>query len=1070
MADLSISCMGSFQITLRGVPLSIPGTPKIRALLAYLAVERDKIHSRESLAGLLWSDQPESNALHNLRQALSILRKVLGDDTYLLITPEGVQFNPAQNIWLDVFEFQKQISSALAHYGLCAQSGGLNVRRLRRAVDLYRGPFMDQLSLSGSQLFEEWLTLQREELVRQMAEVLTRLAEYHERRGEYSQAAQVNARLVKMMPWEEDIHAGLIRLLALDGQWAAARAQYTACCRYLDEQLGVSPSASTTVLYEAVRQAARQPGKPLPAVLQPKYPPARHNLSPAPTSFVGRAAELDAIAEKIAHPDCRMLTLLGPGGIGKSRLALEAAREQVGVFTDGVFQISLVSVDNSEHLLTAIASAIGLSFSESGKQQTQLLDFLRQKYLLLVLDNFEQLLQDERSTRILDEILKQAARVFLLITSRERLNLQEECVFPVQGMAYPEDGEFPLFPQGFDALELFLHRVRQVHGEFTPDAEAQSAIIQICRLLDGLPLGMELAAAATWQYTCPQIVTQITHHLESLTASASNISPRHRSLWAAFDVSWSLLIPLEQAVFSRLSVFRGGFTEPFAQQIAQADAKVLSALVDQSLLRRDITGRYEMHAAIRQYAADKLSDTPEQVFETRKTHALVYADFLYEKNAAIKGAEQVQALELIHLESSNTRTAWEWLVENEYIAELLRSMDSFYQYYNIRSQFAEGIRLFQFAVRKLEKMENAGLALGMCLSRLGGLAYRARDNALTQESLERARGLLNPLDVPEETAFLLITLGAWYHRKKNFPPALECGEESLRLYRQLHNDWGESYALYLLGLIKDRQAKFEEARELLEWSVKICRKTGNEQRLIAPLNILGDIACVFQDYVSAEKYFNEGLEISRKLNDRYHSGILLNNLATIYQARQQYEREQAVLEESIAICREIGDRDGEAISLNALGEMAVHRGEYLRAVEFSQRALQIALVVEEDWTTIVCLYNLGEAQGELADISTAEKNITQGLQKAIAIDSPGLMAHGIILLGRMAQIQEKKERASAYFKAALAHSSVEDEARNRAIQWLAWMGDQELPEPNDQIMEALVEQLKQTWNMDFSEN
>jgi predicted ATPase len=1065
MPTLRLHCFGTFRAELDGEPIANFDTDKTRALLAYLAVEAGRAQHRERLAGLLWSDQPEKHALHSLRQALSHLRKLLRQDDpgsksapFLLVGRDTIEFNPASDYWLDVQAFRQGLAEAYRHVQRLNGRGGLNLRALQRALLHYQGPLLDQLYLNGSPLFDEWAALLREETSRQAIEACARLADYHERRGEYALARQFASRMVALAPWEETAQVQLLRLLALDGQWSAALNQYAQLRRYLSEQLGVEPMPASRALFEQVRAAAAN-HTPLPA----RFPPPRQNLPETPTPFVGRACELDELAEAIANPECRLLTLLGPGGVGKTRLALQAAHQQLGLWPDGVFFVPLAAVNSGEQAVLAMGEAAGLAFSERGRLADQLLDFLRRKTLLLVLDNFEQLLGCAEQaavgcTGLLTDLFHQAPGVMLLVTSRERLNLQEECVYPLEGLAYPV-GAAPIDdPQAYDALALFASRARQAQGRFELTSELQPAVIRICQLLEGLALGVELAAAASGRQSCAEIAARLAQDLDTLTATATNVPSRHRSLRAAFDVSWQLLNAAEQATLAQLSVFRGGFSGAAAVAVTGAVPEMLATLVDKSLLRRSPAGRHEMHEAIRQYAADRLAETPGAAAAAQARHAAYYAAFLAAHQSDLKGLAQAAALEAIHQEYDNANTAWISLAVTQDAAGLAQAAESLYQYCSIRSRFSAGIELFEQASQALAET-GQHLVLGMLLARLGALAYRARQHELAGQALEESREIFSRLEQPGELAHCLITLGGLQLRKKNFNAALAHAQQGLELFRRQADTWGEAYALHLLGLIHNRQGDFAGSQPFLVEAVRLGRQIGDERRLIAPLNLLGDSACSAGDYASAGEYFYESLAISRRLGDRWNEAILLNNLATVYQALGQYDLEQAAFEESLAICREIGDRDGEAIALNGLGEMAVYLGKYREAVAYSQAALRIGREIEEDWTIQVCLSNLGQACCGLGDHPAARAHLREALALAHATDSWNQVGRTAIHLARLDQLQGRPHQAVQLLQAALAHPATEAEARAEAERWLSELGVCELVKRDESRLEEAVQAL-----------
>ena len=1049
MPALQITCFGDFEIRVDGLPVRGFDTDKTRALLAYLAVERDRAHTRAHLAGLLWSDQPDEMALHNLRQTLSYLRRALGETpgaaVFLQVERETIRLHPQAQVRVDVHDFEAGLAAAYRHFDQRDGRGRLNAQRLRAALDLHCGPFLDQLALEGSPLFDEWATLRREQLLQRCVEGLARLAEFHERRCEYHQARDVLQRLLRLTPWEENAHAGLMRLLALDGQTGAAQTQYMLLRRYLREHLGVDPSAQSQALFETIRAGG---------TVTPHHPAARANLPQGGLPFVGRSGELADLADEIIDPQCRLLTLLGPGGAGKTRLALEAARGQVGAFPDGVFFAALREARDPGQMLAALAAALEFNFSDQGAPEAQLGDFLRRKNLLLVLDNFEQLLADPRCPALLARLLQDAPAVTFLVTSRQRLHLREECVFEIDGLSLAEGGgEEP------EALALFARRARQVKRSFALDGENRPAAEQICRLLGGLPLGIELAAATLWGRTCPELADAVQRDLDVLHSSAHDAAPEHASLRAVFEVSWRQLNEAERGAFARLTVFRGGFGAEAAQRVADAGAGTLDALVGYSLLRRGNDGRYDLHESLRQYAGEKLSADPEAAAALREAHARHYAGMLTGLRADLRAAGQVAALEQVQRELDNARLAWEWLVDRRDGQTLANCGESLYQFFSIRSRFFEGAGWFEAAAAALEGLEEARGWMAALLSRQGALQQRARLHDEALNALERARAILAEDGEPQEMAFCLIGLGGVYLRRKTFDPALKASRQAQELFERADSLDGVSYALYLQGLILDRMGDFEAAEPLVERAVSVARRSGNPRRKIAPLNLLGDLACIRGDYPAAEQIFAEALETGRQLDDRFNQGILINNLATVYHLTERYDLAEAAYRQSLTICREQGDRDGEALALNNLGELAVARGQYAEAESLSRQALAIAEELGEEWTIIVCLYNLGEAANASGDSARALGFYRRGVALALEVNADDQAARIAVNAARALQRNGKPGPAADLLRAALAHPATEAAERAKARAWLAELGGT----PPEAEEEALLEAALRRW-------
>jgi predicted ATPase len=401
--------------------------------------------------------------------------------------------------------------------------------------------------------------------------------------------------------------------------------------------------------------------------------------APQATFFVGRDTELDDILGLMNNPLCRLLTLIGPGGIGKTRLVQEFIAKHRVLFPDGLYIAYFQAVPSPDLIVSTIAEALDFRFQPGGDSHHQLIDYLHDKSLLLVLDNFEHLLD---GASIISDILVSTVAVKLLITSRERLNLQEEWVYEIRGLDYPMNDTAPDI-EGFSAVQLFVHSARRVYPAFRLTQPHKPLVVRICRMVGGMPLGIELASAWTRALPCDEIAREIERSLDILETSSRNILPRHRNMRAAFEPTWNRLSEDERRVFMKLSVFRGGFTREAAEYVAGAALRTLSVLVDKSLLRLDTNGRrYSIHELLRQYSEEKLCSSPHAQNETLDLHCAYYMRFLSEREVDIVFlGRQREAIEKINNELENVRIAWRRAVVQGRFEEISQAAEGLWDFY-----------------------------------------------------------------------------------------------------------------------------------------------------------------------------------------------------------------------------------------------------------------------------------------------------------------------------------------------------------------------------------------------------
>lgn len=771
-----------------------------------------------------------------------------------------------------------------------------------------------------------------------------------------------------------------------------------------------------------------------------------HNLPPQPTPFIGREPELAALATYLADPAIHLITILGVGGMGKTRLALAAAnavvnsQRQPHPFPDGLYFVSLAHVETADLLIPAIADAVGFSFYEGGELKTQLLHYLGPKTLLLLLDNFEQM---PVGLELVDDIRQTATAVKLLVTSRTRLNVQAEQLFPIAGLTYPNEkvaGDKITLGQlaGYSAIQLFSQCARRIEPGFNLTTENQADVLAICRLVQGMPLGIVLAA--TWLGTLSpgDIAAEMRRDLDFLATDLADVPERQRSLRGAFDHSWRLLSQREQAVFAQLSVFRGGFSREAAQAVSGASLRDLQLLLNHSLLNRTPGGRYEIHKLLEQFAAEKLArllaretavsphppsnlDLLEQaVPDVYQRHSAYFSDYVQEKGQKWRTVRQSGILQAVTQESGNIRRAWRWAVAQGKIALVQQMAADLFWFYDWRNQYQEGEALFQLAIDQFCPSQQPDIAwhAGL-LVRWARFLTRLADYDTARPVFVAAAHHLRQSENPVELALALNFWGDLERLCGAYDLARSLLEESLALYRPSNHPFDLARVLNHLAMVVQRLGEYTLSTNYARESLTLCQLAHDRRGVAAALYSLGYAAYELGDYAAAEDFYSQSLALRHELGDRWGTAAAYNNLGIIYYDRGDFDQAETSWQHCLAIRQELGDMRGTAVTLNNLGLIAEARQEYHQAEQWYRQSLHLCRDLGNRQGVSIALNNLGEIATAQGHFEQAYDYHQESLAVAREIAYTRSITFALDFLGQVATRLSRLEEAQGYYQEAL---------------------------------------------------
>jgi len=986
MATFDIRLFGAIEIRRDGLLLTDFRSQKALVLLAYLICENRPV-TRDFLAGLAWPEMEQSQALGLLRRSLHDLNNQLPD--CLATERRTVHFSPTTPTTVDIQTFTTLMAAN-------------DLDGWTTAAACYRAPFLQGIYVDDAPELENWLLRTQEHWQQVAMQALEQIIQHHTESSAYALALRYVQQLLALAPWREEAQRQAMLLLARTGQVSAALAQYERCRQILQTELAVAPDPETEWLYTRLKAVAHLP------------PP---NLPASTTPFIGRAEELTDLVRLLANRSSRLITLLGPGGIGKTRLALAVARhvitEQQRVFLHGVHFVALADTDTAAQFVSTLAQALALTVQPQSPAADQVYHYLRDKELLLVLDNFEQLVEGA-CLAFVTKLLQTAPDVKLLITSRVRLNLQGEQLYWLQGLHFPaaqaNREPLPLTDLGqYSGMQLFLEASRRVQPDYLLTQENATAIGTICQLVQGMPLAIELAAAWICLLPPAEIVAEISRNLDFLASEMHDLPLRQRSMRVVFDTSWRLLRPDEQVVLQQLAVFHGGFTRAAAQSVTGASLPLLMSLVHKSFLSKSTTDRFEIHELVRRYATDKLVQTADKSTAVRDRHTTYYAAYLAQFPSGWGRAAQPDVVAFLH-DLANLRAAWLWAVDQLQVEPLAQMMNKLAHFYDVYRPKPDGEAIFRPAAEKLlatvvlatASLNTLHVYATVCLylaEILMELSRSAEAERWSQRSLLGWQQLAHlGQDTKVRQTMTLRNLGRLAfatHRRR----AYTLFQDGLALAQTVDNLLTRSTLLNDLADASWCLGHYREAQQWSEQNLALQPRLNNKVAQAWAFNVLGIITLHRGATAEAERLQRDSLQLFQAVGDPGGAAHALTHLGITLVWAGKTAAGERILAERILRYRETLTQDYLALAHQGWSEAWLHLGDYARAQQQATTALALVRDLNQPYPTGLALLTLGQAYLALGLVQEGHAALQESVAIFQALEQQGALGWALAALG-----------------------------------------------------------------------
>ncbi len=1044
MPNLEIKLLGELHVLYDGSAITTRIPSKSQALLAYLAATRES-HSRHVLAGLFWGDRTEDKAKNSLRVAINGLRKQIPEHLEITRQSLGLKFDQAVDVDLHQLEFAIKPTTQ-------------NELPLLNAVpQIYRGEFLSGLTLDETPEFDEWLESQRASCRQIALRGLSKLTEQHLAEQAYDEALKILTRHLEIDPCAEEAHRQAMVAFSRKGDFDAALEQYARCQQALKEILNVDPAPETIDLLRSLDSAQAGAGSATAGGIKTssqntsatQLPSTQPSSTQPPTSsknlLIGREEELVRLRTMLRDPFCRLITVAGLGGIGKTQLVLalleEIIQQETVLFLHGVSFISLVGIESASLMPMTIADALDSPLSGKRDPLDDLVEMLRGKEMLIILDNFEHLIDD--GVDVVSRILNDCPQIKLLVTCREWLNIASEWRLGLEGLSYPpvnyranwhpanrssEPSDALEGLLDYPAIQFFLIEAKRTKTEFDLAPEDVEPLIRLCHLVGGIPLALMLAATLIRNLPVEAIAAAVERDLAMLSSDVQNMPSRQRSMKVVFDSSWNQLLGYEQELFQALSVFRGGFTVDAASSLVNENEEeatiqwpsenahdgfhvgwsltleILDTLASRGLVQYDeAADRYHLHELLRQLAGEKLQSDEVLSQSVQQRHSTYFCRQLGQLEIQRKGPEQVKAFASCSVEQENILAAWQTALHNQHLDVVAASVDSLGAFFEWRSGFRDAVSLFEATAEMLKTARNAEPSPTGLVASIRVSSWLANFYRLTGK-IEQAVGALAQAEELLEHELLQLEAEA------------NSGELHLAL-RSARAFWA------LQSGHLDIDVNNSRAQERYLTSVEHYRELGLEWELALALEALSMVSQSMGDLATASRIIQQSLAIRRQLGDLRGTAAAVSTLSTVVRFQGNVGRAIQLARESNELYQSIGDRSSVAEGLQNLGMTLNYVGEFSEALKL----LEESIVIYRDLNNSIGLAkahaNASHVSGCLGQFDRADYHAEETITIGNTLNELRWVANGYTLKGWHAIVSGEFSEALSYAEKSLSLAS-----------------------------------------------